>query len=231
MNLLIIEDDLEIAAMLQVGLENAGYRVEHAPDGVQGLTLLREQDYNVIVLDVMLPDMSGWEVCERIRSRQNRTPVLMLSARNAVDDKIRGLDSGADDYLPKPFVFGELLARIRALLRRDQVHLARVIQIADLKIDTAQRRVFRAEKEIILSQREFELIEALATREGAVLSREMIQNLIWKNEDAVYSIVDVYISRLRKKLDTGYPHKLIYTHQGAGYSLRRPEQRASSDDQ
>lgn len=224
MRVLIIEDDPAIAAMLQEGLQTNHYTVEHAADGIRGLELLQEQEFQLVVLDVMLPDMSGWEVCERLRLRRNRTPVLMLSARNAVDDRIRGLDAGADDYLPKPFEFGELLARIRALLRRDRIHRVRVIQVGDLRIDTAQRRVTRAEREIGLSHREYELLEALASREGVVLSREMIQETVWQNEGATSATVDVYIGMLRKKMDTGFSHKLIQTVHGAGYTLRAPRE-------
>ncbi|MBB6051160.1 response regulator transcription factor [Armatimonas rosea] len=226
MRVLVIEDDPAIASMLVAGLQDVPYTVDHASDGVRGLALLQEQDYHLIVLDVMLPDMSGWEVCERLRLRRNRTPVLMLSARNAVDDKIRGLDAGADDYLPKPFEFGELLARVRALLRRDRIHRTRTIQIADLRIDTAQRRVTRGEQEIGLSHREYELLEALASHEGVVLSRERIQETIWQNEGATSATVDVYIGLLRKKMDTGFAHKLIQTVHGAGYTLRAPHEEA-----
>jgi DNA-binding response OmpR family regulator len=153
MRILVIEDDPAIAAMIRQGLESARYTVQLASDGVSGLNLALEENFQLIVLDVMLPGMNGWAVCERLRQRRNRVPVLMLSARGQVDDRVRGLDSGADDYLPKPFELSELLARIRALLRREMVHQTRVIQIADLSIDTVQRRVVRAGAEIGLSHR------------------------------------------------------------------------------
>ena len=223
MRILIIEDDAAIAAMLQQGLENAKYMVDRAADGASGLTLTSENSYGLILLDLMLPVMDGWRVCEELRRRRNRVPILMLTARDAVGDRVRGLDAGADDYLPKPFDFSELLARVRALLRRDRVHRTRMIQIADLTIDTSQRLVTRAGMEIGLSHREYELLAALASSEGRVFSREMIQENVWMNETATSSTVDVYIGLLRKKIDAGHEVKLIQTVHGAGYTLRAPE--------
>jgi DNA-binding response OmpR family regulator len=222
MRILVIEDDPAIAAMIRQGLESARYTVQLASDGVSGLNLALEENFQLVVLDVMLPGMNGWAVCERLRQRRNRVPVLMLSARGQVDDRVRGLDSGADDYLPKPFELSELLARIRALLRREMVHQTRVIQIADLSIDTVQRRVVRAGAEIGLSHREYDLLEALAAREGHVFSREKIQETVWQNEEATSNTVAVYIGLLRKKIDTGHEKKLIHTIHGVGYALRAP---------
>lgn len=223
MRILIVEDDVAIAAMLRQGLENAKYSVDHAADGATGLTLASESSYNLLILDVMLPVMDGWRVCEELRRRRNRVPILMLTARDAVNDRVRGLDAGADDYLPKPFDFGELMARVRALLRRDRVHRTRVIQIADLSIDTSQRLVTRAGIPIGLSHREYELLAALAGSEGRVFSREVIQEQVWGNEGAIQNTVDVYIGTLRKKIDSGFAVKLIHTVHGAGYTLRAPE--------
>ncbi|MBC8139218.1 MAG: response regulator transcription factor [Fibrella sp.] len=223
MRILIVEDDVAIAAMLQQGLENAKYATDHAADGAKGLTLASENTYALVILDVMLPVMDGWRVCEELRRRRNRVPILMLTARDAVDDRVRGLDSGADDYLPKPFDFGELMARVRALLRRDRVHRTRVIQIADLSIDTSQRTVSRAGVEIGLSHREYELLTALASSEGRVFSRDVIQEQVWGNETAIQNTVDVYIGMLRKKIDSGHAVKLIHTVHGAGYTVRAPE--------
>lgn len=223
MRILIVEDEAAIAGMLRQGLENARYTVEHAADGVTGLMMASENTYNLILLDVMLPGMDGWRVCEELRRRRNRVPILMLTARDAVNDKVRGLDAGADDYLPKPFDFNELMARVRALLRRDRVHRTRVIQIADLLIDTSQRTVTRAGVEVGLSHREYELLAALASSEGRVFSREVIQEQVWGNEAAIQNTVDVYIGMLRKKIDSGHPVKLIHTVHGAGYTLRAPE--------
>lgn len=220
MRILLIEDDEPIAGMIRRGLENAKHQVDHASDGAAGLTMASENNYALIVLDVMLPKLNGWRVCEALRAGRNRVPILMLTARDAVDDRVRGLDAGADDYLAKPFDFAEFLARVRALLRRDRVHRTRVIRVDDLEIDTAQRRVSRGGIEVGLSRREYDLLEALAAHEGRVLTREAIQERVWMNEEATSSTVDVYIGMLRKKLDAGHANKLIQTVHGVGYTLR-----------
>lgn len=223
MKVLVIEDDASIAGMICRGLKDAGYRVDLAADGVSGLEMALENGYGLLVLDVMLPGMDGWRVCEALRARRNRVPVLMLTARDAVDDRVRGLDAGADDYLPKPFDFKEFLARARALLRRDRMHRTRVIHVGDLEIDTAQRRVARGGQEIGLSHREYDLLEALAAHERQVLTREAIQERVWMNENASPNTVDVYIGMLRKKIDAGRDVKLIHTVHGVGYTLRPPD--------
>jgi DNA-binding response OmpR family regulator len=222
MRILLIEDDPGIARLIQRGLEAANYTVDVARDGQTGLELAVERTYQLILLDIMLPGRDGWSVCEELRAQRHRVPILMLTARDAVQDRVRGLDTGADDYLPKPFDFQELLARVRALLRRDKMHKARVIRIADLELDTAQRRVTRAGAEIALSHREYDLLEALAANEGKVLTREAIQERIWMNEEAYSNTVDVYIGMLRKKIDAPHKVKLIQTVHGVGYTLRRP---------
>jgi len=152
MKVLVIEDDLGIGKVVRRGLEAANFQVDLAVDGATGLKLALENPYNVIILDLMLPKLDGWHVCQELRSQRNRTPVLMLTARDAVEDRVRGLDLGADDYLPKPFDFTELLARVRALLRRDKIHRTRIIRVGDLEIDTAKRRVSRAGRMIGLNQ-------------------------------------------------------------------------------
>ncbi len=220
MRILLVEDDEAIAGMIRQGLEAAKYQVEHATDGTTGLKMATESNYGLIVLDLMLPKLNGWRVCEEMRARRNRTPILMLTARDAIDDRVRGLDAGADDYLPKPFDFKELLARVRALVRRDRLHRTRIVRVDDLEIDTANHRVKRAGVEIGLSRREYDLLEALATQEGRVLSREAIQERVWMNEEATSSTVDVYIGMLRKKIDATHPAKLIHTVYGVGYTLR-----------
>lgn len=220
MKLLVIEDDAAIARVVKRGLEQAQFDVEVAADGAAGLDLAMQGDYAAVILDLMLPRVDGWRVCEELRMRRNRVPVLMLTARDALEDKVRGLDLGADDYLPKPFEFPELLARVRALLRRDKMHRTRVIRVADLQIDTAQRRVSRGGREIDLSHREYELLEALAAHEGRVLSRDTIQDRVWQAEASFSNTVDVYIGLLRKKIDAGHDLKLIHTIRGAGYALR-----------
>ena len=222
MNVLLIEDETGIALLISRGLEAAGYTVDVAADGATGLQKALANVYGLIVLDLMLPGMDGWRVCEELRSRRRQVPILMLTARDAVEDRVRGLDLGADDYLPKPFDFNELLARVRALLRRDKVHRKRLIRVADLEIDTAQRRVTRAGVEIGLSHREYELLEALAAYESQVLTREAIQERIWMDEESYSNTVDVYIGMLRKKIDAGHAVKLIQTVRGVGYTLRLP---------
>ena len=223
MKILLVEDEGSIAAMIRRGLEASKYVVDTAADGMTGLEMALETTYGLIILDVMLPRMDGWRVCEELRMRRNAVPILMLTARDGVEDRVRGLDAGADDYLPKPFDFTELMARVRALLRRDKVHRVRVIRVGDLEIDTAQRRVTRAGAQIGLSHREYELLEALAAHESKVLTREAIQERIWMEEDAYSNTVDVYIGLLRKKIDAGHQVKLIQTVRGFGYTLRLPE--------
>ncbi len=220
MKILLIEDEAGIANMIRRGLTDASYVVETAADGKTGLELAQSNAYALVVLDLMLPKMDGWQVCEELRACRNRVPVLMLTARDNVEDRVKGLDLGADDYLPKPFDFQELLARVRALIRRDRIHRSRTIRIADLEMDTAQHRVTRAGAEVKLSHREYELLEALASNEGKVLTREAIQERIWMNEECFSNTVDVYIRLLRKKIDADHVHKLIQTVHGVGYTLR-----------
>lgn len=228
MKILLIEDEPGIARLIRRGLEDAGYSVEATANGRQGLEMAEEKSYNLLLLDLMVPGLDGWQVCEALRAQGSQLPILMLTARDSVPDRVRGLDLGADDYLPKPFEFPELLARIRALLRRDRVHRARVIQVDDLVIDTGQRRVTRAGGEVGLSHREYELLEALAAHESQVLTREVIQERIWMDEDSYSNTVDVYIGMLRKKIDAGHPRKLIQTVRGLGYTLRVPDAEVTS---
>jgi len=220
--LLVIEDETAILRVVKRGLEQAGFSVDTASDGESGLELALDGVYSLIVLDLMLPKMDGWTVCEELRRNRVQTPILMLTARGAVEDRVRGLDIGADDYLPKPFDFSELLARIRALLRRDKVHRARVFKVADLEVDTAKRKVTRGGVEIGLSKREYELLEALAANEGQVLTRDIILDNVWGSDESYSNTVDVYIGLLRKKIDAGHEDRLIHTVRGFGYALRRP---------
>lgn len=219
MRALVIEDDTGISRMIKRGLEQAGFSVDTAADGQTGYTMAVSTNYSVLILDIMLPGMDGWQVCERLRSSRNVVPILMLTARDALEDKVRGLEMGADDYLPKPFEFAELLARVRSLIRRDKVHKSRTIRVADLEIDTATHRVTRSGVVIGLSHREYELLEALAAHESQVLTREVIQERIWMDDESYSNTVDVYIGMLRKKIDTGRSPKLIHTVRGVGYSL------------
>ncbi|HEX5323048.1 MAG TPA: response regulator transcription factor, partial [Capsulimonadaceae bacterium] len=172
--------------------------------------------------DVMLPGMDGFRICEELRERGVASPILMLTARDAVRDRVHGLQIGADDYLPKPFDFAELVARVQALLRRDRLHKTRQIKIADLEIDTRARRVMRGGQEVALTPREYALLEALASHEAQVLTREVIQERVWLDEESSSNTVDVYIGSLRKKIDAGHEVKLIQTVHGVGYTLKAP---------
>jgi DNA-binding response OmpR family regulator len=223
MRVLVIEDDDVIRELIRGGLEEARFRVETAPDGEAGLRLAASGSYDALVLDLMLPKRDGWSVCQELRLRRDTTPILMLTARDAVDDRVRGLELGADDYLPKPFEFSELVARVRALVRRDKAHKAGVIRIEDLEIDTAAARVRRAGAEIHLTPREYSLLEALARNEGRVLTREMILDRVWMDEESYSNTVSVHMTFLRRKVDAGHAVKLIHTVHGVGYVLRRPE--------
>ena len=179
--------------------------------------------YSLLLLDMMLPDIDGCEVCHRLRRARCAVPVLMLTARDAVADRVRGLEAGADDYLIKPFDFSELLARVRALLRRDKVHRARIVQVGDLVMDTTARRVTRAGRDIALSPREYALLETLAIAEGRVLTREMLQDTVWSDEEVYANTVDAYIGHVRRKMDQGFAVKLIRTVHGVGYCMEAPD--------
>lgn len=224
MRILIVEDELDIAEIIGQGLQEAHYVVDRAHDGEKGLQMAKERAYSLIILDIMLPRRDGWSVCEELRGMRNHTPILMLTARDGVRDRVRGLETGADDYLPKPFDFDELLARVRALIRRDRVHKGKTIRIADLEIDTNARNVQRAGRVISLTPREYDLLEALASHEGQVLTRETIQERVWMDEESFSNTVDAYIRLLRKKIDANSDAKLIQTVHGVGYTLRRTEE-------
>jgi len=223
MRILLVEDEKAIASVIRRGLEAARFEVDVASDGEEGLALALEREHAVIILDIMLPKRDGWSVCAELRARRVVTPILMLTARDGAQDKVRGLETGADDYLAKPFDFPELVARIRALLRRDKIHRTRVIRIADLEIDTVAGTVRREGKEIHLTRREFTLLEALAANEGRVLTREAILDRVWMDEESYSNTVDVHIGLLRKKVDAGRSLRLIHTVHGVGYTLRAPD--------
>lgn len=229
MRILLIEDDTLIREVVARGLrEEAMYEVDAAADGLTGLRMALEADYALIVLDLMLPGKDGWQICEELRSRRIATPILMLSARDAVQDRVHGLEIGADDYLPKPFDFDELRARVRALLRRDKRYKARVLHIGHLEIDTSTREVTCAGDTVSLTPREYALLEALAMNEGRPMSRDAIQYRIWNNDESTSNTVDVYIGLLRKKIDADRPVKLIHTVHGVGYMLKGPVQEGVS---
>lgn len=221
MRILLIEDDEEIARAIRHGLEAERFTVETADTGALGARMAAEETYSLIIADVMLPEMNGFEVTEHLRRERVKTPILMLTARDDVEDRVRGLEAGADDYLCKPFQFPELLARVRALMRRDKVNRTRVIEIDDLTVDTGIRRVYRAGREIILTPREYALLEALVVREGTVVSRELILETVWLNDESWSNAVDVCVAQLRKKIDAGHETKLIQTAYRQGYVIRR----------
>ncbi len=230
MRILLIEDEEALGSVIRQGLERGAreggplHTVDWERDGAAGLERARRGGYDLIVLDLMLPGRDGWSICEALRARRDTTPILMLTARGDVDDRVRGLEIGADDYLAKPFAFKELRARVHALLRRDKIHKGNVIRIADLAIDTGSRRVERGGQEVSLTPREYTLLEALALREGQVLSRELIQERIWRDDESYSNTVEVHIGALRRKVDADRAVRLIHTVHRYGYMLRVPEE-------
>ena len=221
MRILIVEDEKDLAAIIKQGLEEEGYVVDVAHDGEEGLYMAESYPIDVMVLDVMLPLMDGLKVLSNLRKKGVQTPVILLTARDALLDKIKGLDTGADDYLTKPFVFEEILARIRSLIRRKTTVKEAVIRIADLEIDTASHQVRRAGKPIALSAKEYSLLEFLAYRKGSVVSRtDIIEHIYNEDADMDSNVVDVYINYLRNKIDKEFSGKLIHTVRGAGYILK-----------
>ena len=220
MRILVIEDDEVIAERLQHALTKEGYAVDTVPDGERGLALAQIRPYSLILLDLMLPGRDGVSVCEALRRGRHNVPILMLTARGQVEDKVKGLDAGADDYLPKPFEFKELLARIRALLRRDKTQKGATIVVDDLEIDPTAKIVRRAGKDLHLTPREFTLLEALARNQGRVLTRDVIIEEIWADDRSLSNTVNFHVTSLRKKIDEGREQSLIETVHGFGYRLR-----------
>jgi two-component system, OmpR family, copper resistance phosphate regulon response regulator CusR len=222
--ILLVEDEPSAAKMLAKGLREQSYAVDVAGDGETALYQASINDYDLIVLDVMLPRRDGFEVCREIRAAGSSVPVLMLTARDVVEDRIAGLNSGADDYLTKPFDFGELLARTRALLRRGEVVRSEVLKIADLEIDTRAKRVRRASRDIQLTVKEYGLLEYFARNAGRVLGRAEISEHVWDESfDAFSNLIEVYVQRLRRKIDDGHAVKLFQTRRGEGYALIPPD--------
>jgi len=227
MRILVIEDDERAVTYLRKGLSEAGYVVESALNGEDGLDLATSRPFDLIILDVMLPRRDGWSVMTEL-SRQASTPVIFLTARDAVPDRIKGLDLGADDYLPKPFAFSELLARIRTVLRRGPIQQAACLRVADLELDLARRHARRGGRQLALTAKEFSLLALMARRRGEVLTRTQIAELVWDihfHSDS--NVVDVAIARLRRKVDHGFDTELIHTVRGAGYVL---EERTHAPD-
>lgn len=218
MKILIIEDEAKTAKFLKKGLSEAGYIVDVVADGVEGLHLALEAEFDLIVLDVMLPGQDGWHVLVRLREAERKALVLMLTARDAVHERVHGFELGADDYLVKPFAFSELLARVRSLLRRSTPRAQDTIRMADLEIDLLRHRATRAGQKIDLTAKEFVLLALLARRPGEVLSRTQIAETVWDmNFESDTNVVDVNVRRLRSKVDDPFPVKLIHTVRGAGY--------------
>ena len=221
MRLLVVEDEPDLNRLLKKRLEEAHYSVDACLNGADALDYLRGAEYDALVLDVMLPGISGLELLRRMRAAKNATPVLLLTARDGIEDRVTGLDAGADDYLVKPFAFDELLARLRVLLRRAGGHTSDVLTVADLAVDCTARRVQRGGVPVALSAREFDILEYLIRNRGIVLSRDKISRHVWNYDyEGSSNVVDVYIRYLRKKLDEGRAPKLIHTVRGAGYVLR-----------
>jgi DNA-binding response OmpR family regulator len=220
--ILLVEDEPDAARMLAKGLREQSYAVDLAADGDAAIYQTSITDYDAVVLDVMLPGADGLQVCRELRKRGSPVPVLMLTARDAVEDRIAGLDCGADDYLAKPFAFGELLARLRAVIRRGaRPPVPAVIQVGDLRLDTAARQVLRRGRPIPLTAREYALLEYLAHHSGSVVSRADIAEHVWdEHYDPLSNVIDVYVQRLRRKVDLPGQESLIRTRRGEGYQLR-----------
>ncbi len=224
MRILLVEDDADLAQFIRKGLKEERYAVDLATDGEEGLRLAQDNPYDLLILDIMLPRLDGLTVCRRLRETGVTAPVLLLTARAAVQDKVAGLDTGADDYLTKPFAFAELLARVRALLRRGGPHQSARLTAADLELDPAAHRVWRAGREITLTSKEYALLEFLMRNKNRVLTRTAIIEHVWDiSYDPMTNIVDVHIRALRAKIDRDFSPPLITTVRGAGYMLEDPE--------
>ncbi|HWU34054.1 MAG TPA: heavy metal response regulator transcription factor [Methylovorus sp.] len=224
MRILVVEDEHKTGEYLRKGLTEAGFVTDLVNDGLDGQHMALNENHDLIILDVMLPRASGWQIISALRAAGRHTPVLFLTARDLVEDRVKGLELGADDYLVKPFAFSELLARIRTLMRRGRTREADVLQVANLEIDVLRRRVQRDGKKIELTAKEFGLLELLVRRRGEVLSRSLIASQVWDmNFDSDTNVIEVAMRRLRAKIDDPYEPKLIHTVRGMGYVLDVPE--------
>lgn len=221
MRLLVCEDERDLNDIISMKLSSDGYSVDSAYDGREAIDILSYTEYDAVILDVMMPEADGFEVLKSLRAAGNNTPVLFLTARDTVEDRVKGLDSGANDYLIKPFSFEELAARIRTMTRTAVGSSTNVYEIADLRLDTGTQEVTRAGKEIKLSSKEYALLQYLMINKGIVISREKIEDHIWNFDyDGGTNVVDVYISYLRKKIDGDHDTKLIHTYRGRGYTIK-----------
>lgn len=221
MRILIVEDEKKIADFVKRGLKEEGYAVDAAYDGENGLFLAKTNNYDLILLDLMLPKLDGITICKKLREAKIASPIIMLTAKDAVREKVIGLDAGADDYLTKPFAFEELLARIRAILRKKGVKEATKLEAGDLSLDLHTHKVTRSGKEIELTAKEYALLEYLMRNSGAIVTRTMISEHVWDIDfDTFTNVIDVYINYLRNKIDTGHSKKLIQTVRGRGYILK-----------
>ena len=223
MRVLLVEDNRRLSNSLKASLADDGYAVDVAYDGVEGQELAEMTPYDVIILDIMLPRRDGLEVCRELRNQRINTPILMLTARDAIEDRVKGLDSGADDYLVKPFAIDELHARLRALLRRESSDKTGLLTIADLVLDPAAHTISRNSVPIELTAKEFALLEYLMRNPNRLITRQMVENHVWSHDyEGASNVVDVYIRRLRRKIDEHYDLKLIETVRGAGYRMQKP---------
>lgn len=221
MRILVMEDEKKVASFIARGLKEAKYTVDVAHDGEEGIFLAQTNPYDLIILDWMMPGKDGLTVCRELRQQNYDTPILMLTAREETSDKVLGLDAGADDYLTKPFVFAEFLARVRVLLRRKAKSASTTLKVADLELDQLSRKVTRGGVELKLSSTEYALLELLMLRAGEVVTRTMISEHVWKHDfDSFSNVIDVYISYLRNKVDKNFPVKLIHSLRGSGYVLK-----------
>ena len=220
MRILLVEDEKKVADIIDRGLKAERFAVDVAHDGADGWELAAAYEYDLVILDLMLPGLSGTEILQKIRAKNQQVPILILTARDAMSDKVKNFEAGADDYLTKPFAFAELLLRVKALLRRGPVNRSSVLRVADLEIDRLSQNVKRAGKKIELTSKEYALLEYLATNPGRVFSRTMIIEHVWDQSfQGLTNIVDVYVRHLREKVDDPFPVKLLRTVRGVGYSL------------
>lgn len=220
MRILLVEDEPKAALMLAKGLRNQGYSVDIANESEDALYKVAVNTYDLIILDLVLPGQDGFSVCRQVRTTGHSLPILILTARDSVQDRVKGLDTGADDYLTKPYEYSELLARVRALLRRASTSYTECIQVGDLRIDTGARSVTRCNQRINLTAKEYAILEYLGRQNGKLVSRQELSEHAWdENFDAFSNVIDVYILRLRRKIDSGYDNKLLRTRRGEGYAL------------